>query len=101
MYQRALDSWLAYNRRILSFVRRFPARSLLVEIDVLLRRPEPVLEWLADRLGAPLQPAEFSRLYEPTLMTAVPSQRAVRAVAARPDVVGLQGELRGLAASFC
>jgi len=98
-YRRALDSWLAYNRRILSFVRRFPERSRLVDIDVLLQRPEPILEWAAERLGAPLQRVDLSRLYDPTLMSRVASRRAERAVAARSDVLELRVEL-GRTGSF-
>ena len=47
----ALQSWLVYNRQILDFARRYPSRTLLVEVEDFIAQPETVTSALSDRFG--------------------------------------------------
>jgi len=92
----AVDLWVAYNRRILEFVRRHPSRALVVDLGRVVADPAGVVTAVGDLLGTAL--AAPGQHYEPRLPTSgQPARRAglVRAVA--PQAYDLHEQLLRLA----
>lgn len=63
----AVKMWLLYNRRILQFQSRFPARSLLISIQAIARHPSQFLSLVNQQFGLDL-PTDDTQVVEPDLL---------------------------------
>lgn len=89
----AIELWVAYNKRILEFVRSHPGRCLLLETRRVAGDPALVVERVAALCGATLG-APVDR-YDPTLLVSEPSpHRAVLVQGLCPEAIQLLEELR-------
>jgi hypothetical protein len=58
----AIEIWVAYNRRIVEFVTRHPARCVVFEISRLIAEPDHVFELVRSKLQVPLDtPPDYFR----------------------------------------
>lgn len=89
----AIELWVAYNKRILEFVRSHPGRCLLLETRRVAGDPALVVERVAALCGATLgTPVDR---YDPTLLVSEPSpHRAVLVQGLCPEAMQLLDELR-------
>lgn len=89
----AIELWVAYNKRILEFVRSHPGRCLLLETRRVAGDPALVVERVAALCGATLgTPVDR---YDPTLLVSEPSpHRAVLVQGLCPEAIQLLEELR-------
>jgi len=88
----AVDMWVTYNRRILDFVRRHPARALVVDLARVVTDPGGLVTAVADLLDANLATPE--QRYEPGLLTSgQPARRAGLVQAVGPQARDLHRQL--------
>jgi hypothetical protein len=94
--RQAVDLWVAYNRRILEFVRRHPSRALVVDLGRVVADPAGVVTAVADLLGTAL--AAPGQHYESGLLTSgQPARRAGLVRAVGPQAYDLHEQLLRLA----
>ena len=89
----AIELWVAYNKRILEFVRAHPRRCLILETARVAADPALVVESVAALCGASL--GAPGGCYEPGLLVSEPSpHRAAIVQALCPEAIQLLEELR-------
>lgn len=94
----AIDTWLAYNRRIRDFAAAHPDRTLVCELTQFATRTSDVFAAIRERLGVPL--GEPAAVFDPALL--VEDRDPRRATVLReiaPEASALYHELRNLAAA--
>jgi hypothetical protein len=92
----ALDVWVTYNRRILEFVERHPARTLVADLARVVADPGGIVTELAGLLDANLATPE--QRYEPGLLASgQPARRAGLLRALDPRASELHRRLLALA----
>jgi len=94
----AIDTWLAYNRRIRDFAVAHPDRALVCEVTQFATRTTEVFAAIQERLGVPL--GEPAAVFDPALL--VEDRDPRRAAVLReiaPEASDLYRDLRSLAAA--
>jgi hypothetical protein len=91
----ALRVWAFYNRHLLAFRRRSPARTLLVSVNALLGDPARFSALVRDRLGLPLAAEPPAGLFAPELFTGRAGEDPLPGLVAAtaPAAVALLAEL--------
>lgn len=66
----AVQSWKAYNRKILAFCDSFPGHTLLVPLDCVIKHDREVISLINSKFDVNLQAIPISEYYESRLLTA-------------------------------
>lgn len=64
--------WSFYNRRLLDFYRRHPARCVLVSLHAVLEQPEAFTQLVIGKLGLELEATPLEAVYEGQRLTNLP-----------------------------
>jgi len=94
----AIDTWVAYNRRIRDFIASHPDRASVFELTQFTTRPTEVFTVLRERLGVPLQ--DPAAVFDPALLGSDRNpRRAALLHEIAPEAGDLYLHLRSLAAA--
>jgi hypothetical protein len=59
----ALQSWLVYNRQILSCFKQYPARSILIEVEDFIENPSYLAVTLAHQFQFEIEPVPLENMF--------------------------------------
>jgi glycosyltransferase involved in cell wall biosynthesis len=89
--------WLHYNRLALTFARRHPGRTVIVNAAAAKRDPQKLVELIRSRFGLALDVAAIGDVADPALMISAGDELARLAAAAHPECSALLRELEAVA----
>ena len=93
---RALQLWLVQNRRICSFCRRHPRRTVLAPLRHVLDHDREILDQLCSHFELPLDHVRLNELFEPELLRRTPREVAPTGSRQGSEVDQVESELEAL-----
>ena len=95
--RRAIDMWLAYNRRIIRFARQWPERACVVGLHDLTRQFPALVELMRSQWGLELRPPAVSSILDRDLLHSTVSRLTKARCRRRRDVDSMYNELQSMA----
>jgi len=61
-------SWLWYNQEIISFIKKYPQKSILFNLGDFIKKPQESIELINNKWDLKLKPKNFRKIYKPKLL---------------------------------